>query len=261
MNILILTVSSNYHAPILLRNLFTQLPNDKFRIMVSLANTRLGLRRILARYGWKYTVYKIIERYKFKRMMHQESTQKVSFEKKQFLTLSQVLGAFSIQSQECFNINSRDSLNEINSFRPDLIISLYFDQIIREPLLSNAPNPPLNLHPSLLPAYAGSSPTFWVLANGEHQTGITIHEMAKKIDGGKIIYQRVIPIEQNDTQFLLYRRCTLSYCEPLLDIVCRYKRGDKLMALPTRTDVEPSYFSKITNVDIDKFLARSRKFI
>jgi methionyl-tRNA formyltransferase len=128
-------------------------------------------------------------------------------------------------------------------------------------LLRITPNPPHKLHPSLLPAYAGSSPTFWVLANGETQTGISIHEMEDKVDKGNIIYQQVIPIAPSDTQFSLYRRCTLSYFDPLLEIIDMNRRGEKLQVLPTRADVRSSYYSKITNADINRFLAYGRKFI
>ncbi len=261
MKILFMTVGNNYHAPILLRDLFIQLASDEIKVVISTRNTRLGLRKTLARYGWKYVLYKAHERYRFRQLVWREKLQKISLHERRFLDLSELLDAFSIETQESTNVNAKECTAEIQRFQPDLIVSLYFDQIIREPLLSSTPIPPLNLHPSLLPAYAGSSPTFWVLANGEEQTGITVHEMVKKIDGGSIAYQRVIPIESNDTQFSLYRRCTLNYFQPLLDIIDLRRQGKPLPSVTTRPDVVSSYYARITNADINRFLALGRRFI
>lgn len=259
MRILFLTVNNNYHAPLLLRQIFPQLVDDEIFIFISQKDENLTPKQILKRYGWKYTAFKVMERIKLKSLLFRERIRKLDINKREYLTLSEVLTHFEIPSQTTLNIHQ--DLATIKRFQPDLIISLYFDQIIKESLLSLCSYPPLNLHPSLLPAYAGSSPTFWVLAKGESITGISIHEITKEVDKGKLVFQQIIDIKPEDTQFSLYRRCTMHYAKPLLNCIEICRRGEDLPTTPIRDDIESSYYFKITKKDIDEFLARNRKFI
>ena len=47
----------------------------------------------------------------------------------------------------------------------------------------------MNVHPSLLPKHAGSTPLFWTLYKGESDIGVTIHKLSENIDAGPILVQ------------------------------------------------------------------------
>jgi hypothetical protein len=68
-------------------------------------------------------------------------------------------------------------INKIKQQKPDLIISTFFRYLIKKDILEIPIKAALNIHPSLLPFYKGVSPTFWVLANNERKTGVTVHIM------------------------------------------------------------------------------------
>ena len=57
----------------------------------------------------------------------------------------------------------------------------------------------LNVHDSLLPAYAGFAPLNWALINGEPEVGITAHVMDEQLDRGSIILQPRVTVEPADT--------------------------------------------------------------
>jgi phosphoribosylglycinamide formyltransferase-1 len=60
----------------------------------------------------------------------------------------------------------------------------------------------LNVHPSLLPKYAGGMDTNVhkdVLNNGETETGCTIHFVTDEVDGGPILIQKKCNVEPNET--------------------------------------------------------------
>ena len=57
----------------------------------------------------------------------------------------------------------------------------------------------LNVHDSLLPAYAGFAPLNWALINGEQEVGITAHVMDERLDRGSIILQPRVTVEPTDT--------------------------------------------------------------
>jgi phosphoribosylglycinamide formyltransferase-1 len=74
------------------------------------------------------------------------------------------------------------------------ILSASFCQTWRDRLL--------NVHPSLLPKYAGgmdASIHEEVLKNGEKETGCTIHFVTEDVDGGPILIQKKCLVDDNDT--------------------------------------------------------------
>jgi methionyl-tRNA formyltransferase len=64
----------------------------------------------------------------------------------------------------------------------------------------------VNLHPSLLPAYRGPAPCYWVIRNGENVTGITAHLATRAVDDGPVILQRRVSIAGDETQGTLRYR-------------------------------------------------------
>jgi methionyl-tRNA formyltransferase len=87
---------------------------------------------------------------------------------------------------------------------PDLVLSVFYRDLLSARVLSAPRLAALNLHPSLLPAYRGRAPINWVLVNGETETGITLHHMTAKADAGDIVAQRAVPIAPRDTALSLY---------------------------------------------------------
>ena len=64
----------------------------------------------------------------------------------------------------------------------------------------------LNVHDSLLPAYAGFSPLIWALINGEEEVGVTAHLMDAQLDAGAIVLQRAVEVGPRDTGTDLFHR-------------------------------------------------------
>lgn len=56
----------------------------------------------------------------------------------------------------------------------------------------------LNLHPSLLPAFAGLDPIGRALAHGVRVTGCTVHLVTDEIDGGPIVAQSCVAVRDDD---------------------------------------------------------------
>jgi methionyl-tRNA formyltransferase len=64
----------------------------------------------------------------------------------------------------------------------------------------------LNIHDSLLPAYAGFSPIIWALLNDELAVGVTAHMMDGELDGGGIVLQQSVEVGPKDTATDLFHR-------------------------------------------------------
>jgi methionyl-tRNA formyltransferase len=72
----------------------------------------------------------------------------------------------------------------------------------------------LNIHDSLLPAYAGFSPIIWALLNDEPAVGVTAHMMDGELDAGGIVLQKSVEVGPKDTATDLFHR-TVDLIAPL----------------------------------------------
>lgn len=86
------------------------------------------------------------------------------------------------------------TFEQIKKFKPDLLIVATFDQIIPEKICRIPTLGAINVHPSLLPKFRGTTPTSWAIITGEKTTGITYHWLTDKLDCGDILLQRRLRI-------------------------------------------------------------------
>ena len=66
--------------------------------------------------------------------------------------------------------------------------------------------PAINVHPSLLPDFPGTSPIEDALTAGVETTGVTVHFVDQGIDTGPVIRQEAVPVEPGDTPETLRER-------------------------------------------------------
>ncbi|PYG89123.1 methionyl-tRNA formyltransferase/UDP-4-amino-4-deoxy-L-arabinose formyltransferase/UDP-glucuronic acid dehydrogenase (UDP-4-keto-hexauronic acid decarboxylating) [Ruminiclostridium sufflavum DSM 19573] len=92
------------------------------------------------------------------------------------------------------DVNSESFINEITALKPDLIVVVNFQQILKEQLINIPQRGCINTHAALLPKYRGRAPLNWAVIHGERQVGVTVHYIEKGIDTGDIIIQKSIDI-------------------------------------------------------------------
>lgn len=84
------------------------------------------------------------------------------------------------------------------SCQPDVaLVATYHRKIVRVPGL---PDAIFNIHPSLLPAYQGANPYFWVLRHGVARTGVSVHILSDEIDAGEVVLAYPYEIAAMETQ-------------------------------------------------------------
>lgn len=113
----------------------------------------------------------------------------------------------------------------------DLIVLAGFLSILGSELVEKYKNRIINIHPSLIPLFCGDG--FYglkvheaVLASGMKVTGATAHFVNEITDGGAIILQKAVPIEQGDTpEILQYRVMRLAEWEILPKAVSLFCTG------------------------------------
>lgn len=92
-----------------------------------------------------------------------------------------------------------------------LVVLAGFMYILTPELIDAYPNAILNVHPALIPSFCGEG--FYglhvheaALAYGVKVTGATVHFVSEDCDGGPIVLQQAVPIEEGDTPEILQRR-------------------------------------------------------
>lgn len=122
-------------------------------------------------------------------------------------------------------VGDPDSRAELESLNADLFVVVAYGQYIPPSVLALPPKGSINLHPSLLPKYRGSSPIQWALANGDTVTGATVLYVSEKMDAGDMILQREVPIDPGDNALTLEPVLAQVGAELLMEAVGRIRSG------------------------------------
>jgi phosphoribosylglycinamide formyltransferase-1 len=117
------------------------------------------------------------------------------------------LGEFSqktFASREERDAAMRDWLLEQ---RVDLVVNAGYDRILTAPFFGSFSGRIINIHPSLLPAFAGGMDAVGrALAEGVEVTGCTVHLVTEEVDAGPILLQARVPVLSGDTVETLHAR-------------------------------------------------------
>ena len=114
----------------------------------------------------------------------------------------------------------------IEEIKPDLVITLAYGQIVPQGFLDVPRLGCLNLHGSLLPKYRGASPVQTALINNEKVTGVTLMEMIKEMDAGRMYAKKEIEIEEDDNATTLFSKVKIAASELVLEALPKYINGE-----------------------------------
>jgi len=94
----------------------------------------------------------------------------------------------------------------LKQYNVELVLLIGFMRILSAEFCQAWRDRVLNVHPSLLPKYAGGMDMNVheeVLKNGDHETGCTFHFVTEMVDGGPVLVQKRCTVETNETMATL----------------------------------------------------------
>jgi len=162
-----------------------------------------------------------------------------------------------VPCEEIVDVNAPGFLDRLRAMAPDVLISVSCPQIFKQPLIELPPRGVLNIHGAILPHYRGVLPSFWMLANGEKQAGVSIYFVNEKIDAGDRCGLRMFDIEERDTLDSFLRRSKAIAADLLLEVLERMEAGD--VAREPLDLTQGSYFSWPDAEAVGRFRAAGRK--
>ncbi|MBE7474705.1 MAG: hypothetical protein DPW09_01800 [Anaerolineae bacterium] len=150
---------------------------------------------------------------------------------------------------EIDSLSDPPTLALLAALKPDLIVVACFPFILPAAVLQLPHYGCLNLHPSLLPAYRGPIPIFWMARQGERQAGVTLHFMNEGLDSGDIVAQTAFDWPDGISGRELEQRCAAEGGVLLLEAVRQLAETGQLPGRPQPREGS-SYFSWPTDQDL-----------
>ena len=102
-------------------------------------------------------------------------------------------------------------VDKLKGLNIDLVVLAGFMTIFTEEMVNAYPNAILNVHPALIPSFCGKG--YYglhvhekVLEYGVKLSGATVHFVSEECDGGPIVLQKAVAVEEGDTPEALQRR-------------------------------------------------------
>lgn len=102
--------------------------------------------------------------------------------------------------------NSTEITEIIDKCQPKVGVLAAFGKIIPDSIINAIPCGIINIHPSLLPKYRGTTPIETALLNNDSETGVSIMRLAKAMDAGNILAQESVAITEETTKQSLYEQ-------------------------------------------------------
>lgn len=147
------------------------------------------------------------------------------------------------------SVNTDEFINLLKEKNIDYIVVVAFGQLIKEKLLEEYKNKIINLHPSSLPKYRGSSPVQFSLLNGDKKTNASAMLIEKGMDSGDILNQKEVEIKAEDDFTSLSEKLSKIGSEVILESVLNY---DEFMKNRTKQDNDKATFTKKITKEMGK---------
>jgi methionyl-tRNA formyltransferase len=137
--------------------------------------------------------------------------------------LAQELGLPVLQPPTLKDPGFRARLAEM---QPDVTVLVAYGEYVAPALLDLPKHGSLNLHPSLLPRWRGSTPIQSAILAGDEVTGVSIIRMDRGLDTGPILAQRSAPVAPGETYPELSARLAKMGAELLAETLPRWLKGE-----------------------------------
>ncbi len=174
---------------------------------------------------------------------------------KEFLGITEIENNYQILDFKNINKDGFDFLSSSASL--DLIISIRFGQIFKNPIIGVPKFGVINLHSGILPNYQGIMATFWAMLNEEKDIGTTLHFISDaSIDTGDII--KISKLKINYEKPYRYNVLQL-YKEGTSDIIntVRFLEKDEKINTTKQDQNLAKYFSYPDDYAVNKFLEKN----
>jgi methionyl-tRNA formyltransferase len=136
---------------------------------------------------------------------------------------------------------------ELRAFHADAGILVAYGKMIPQSIIDLFPRGIVNIHPSLLPLYRGSTPIEQAIRDGAPETGVSLMQLVKTMDAGPIFAQARVQLKGAETKHALTQELLRLGSEILITHLPAILDG---ILLPTPQDeAKATYTTLLTKAD------------
>lgn len=146
-------------------------------------------------------------------------------------------------------IKEAEAIEELKKYPADIFVVAAFGQILSEEILNMPKYGCVNIHASLLPKYRGAAPIQWSIIDGEKETGVTIMQMDKGLDTGDILFQKKVPITEEETGASLFDKLAEAGAELIVEALAKIEKGE---VTPVKQNDNNSCYAKMLSKSTGK---------
>ncbi|MEW5907687.1 MAG: formyltransferase family protein [Patescibacteria group bacterium] len=183
---------------------------------------------------------------------------------KKIYSLGQLAKKYSIPLIKAVEINDEGVISLIKNNNPGLIISFYFDQVIRQKIISIPKYDVINVHTAVLPKCKGPFPILCSMLN-DIEGGITIHSIDDEtLDNGAIYKQKSYNLDKTKSIMTLDSESMIDGADILIHLLKEIKNNNInkatqeeegfYMPFPTKKDIETLKQKNIKLFNIKEFI-------
>lgn len=170
---------------------------------------------------------------------------------------------YGVPVHEVSDVNSEEFRAMLRELGVQFIVSISGTQFYRKALREQTSHGIVNCHGALLPKYRGLMPSFWTLANGEREGGVTVHFVDAKLDSGPIVVQKRYRIHPRDTLEDIMTRSKDLAAEAIIESIriveSAAARGEPPPTAPN-DESKATHFSMPTRADVRRFRVQGHRF-
>ncbi|MDR2524135.1 MAG: methionyl-tRNA formyltransferase [Candidatus Nomurabacteria bacterium] len=136
----------------------------------------------------------------------------------------------------------RDLDKTLRQFGAEIGVLASFGMIVKKSTIDLFPRGIVNIHPSLLPKYRGSSPIETAIAEGARETGVSLMALGERMDAGAVYTQEKIALTGDESKQELYEKLAACGAQMLV------KNLDEIIAgqlTPTPQDESAATYSRL----------------
>lgn len=123
-------------------------------------------------------------------------------------------------------------IERVRALEPDLVVSWFWTKRLPMEIVRAARLGGFGAHPSLLPRHRGPDPTYWAIACGDAETGVSVHRLEAEYDTGDVLAASRLAIDPSWNAWQLARALDRPSLRLLRATALAFARGEPPAPIP-----------------------------
>jgi methionyl-tRNA formyltransferase len=137
------------------------------------------------------------------------------------------------------SLKSAEFVTQLEQLNADLFVVVAF-RILPKSVFALPKYGTVNIHASLLPLYRGPAPIQRAVADGVHESGVTVFRIDEGVDTGMVMVQKKTAVGARETTPELYGRLSLLGADALVEAINSLEHGSPLFIKQDATQATPA---------------------